>query len=139
MFDVTFTVAVVGPSNVFANYAAQDLETQQVGPVIPFTYDLQSGFVYLGFDYIPPTPNSFNLFDSQDMEALGLGVITGIPGTSIAFPTDCYLLAGSINQILNIGDDDLESYPIGSIVSLTGSFSGGGDITMGVGFLRPYP
>jgi hypothetical protein len=142
MFDVQFTSAVVGISNLISNYAAQDLETQAIGPVVPFTYDVQSGDTLLEYDFITLSPNQFNTSDSQDFESLSIGVILSIPGNPLAAPffgLDIFFNTGVITQVLNIGDDDLESYPVGNIPILNQSFSGGGDITMGVGFLRPYP
>ncbi len=134
MQDVQFTFATVSRSNVIAgDYAGQDLEGQTVGPVVPFTYSVQFGFVSFGYDFISPTPSSFNPYDSQDFEALADGTITKVPGTvTPELNPPIILLDGIITQIINAGEEDFESYADGSITQLTKSTSLG-DVEMGTG------
>lgn len=140
MFDVNFvTAAVIRGSNLVPDYSAQDFETQPIGSVMPFTYDFQSGFVTLGYDFITVSPVLFNDFDSQDMESFAIGVITSIPGTiTPTTSTPVVLLTGTITPLASLGDDDLESYAIGVITQVNQSISMG-DITMQVGSIRSFP
>jgi hypothetical protein len=61
MYDVNFQPLVVSDREGVDQYAAQDLETQEVGDAVPFTSDFQSGFVYLAYDFIAPTPTECDL------------------------------------------------------------------------------
>jgi len=129
MYDVNFQPLVVSDREGVDQYAAQDLETQEVGDAVPFTSDFQSGFVYLAYDFIAPTPTEFNDYDDQDMEGLDVGVITQIPATVLTteIPSPVYFLAGTITTSENYAADDMETYSDGALPlsGLNNSFSSG--------------